>query len=90
MIHLVQRTTWAGGHPLTEARVNAQPAKDILRSRGFSVRGLSRRYGLPHEHVRRAIDGVVAPTVPVAIALTDATGLPVTDLFDEYALGRLR
>lgn len=70
--------------------MDVQPAKAILRSRGFSVRGLARAYGLPHEHVRRALDGVVAPSVPVAIALTAATDLAVTELFDDAALGRLR
>lgn len=75
---------------------DVQPARGLLRDRGYSIVGVARRFRLNQRHLREVLLGNVRPSHEVRVALCGLLGEPVTALFtcdalsDLYRTGRGR
>lgn len=60
--------------------MSARSAGDVLRETlaalGISQAELARQTGLTTKHINRVVAGVAPVSVPVAMAIGDATGIP--------------
>lgn len=63
--------------------------KQMLRARGYSVAGVARRYGIKVDQLNNVLNDKILPPHEVRVALSDALGMPVTEVFPEDVLARV-
>ena len=70
------------------SRFGQQPARLLLRRRGYSLKGLAEEIGVPESHFRKAVGGYIRPRPEIVARLPRIVGIPIDRLFDERVLAR--
>ncbi|MEV7329577.1 hypothetical protein [Micromonospora sp. NPDC093244] len=65
------------------SRFGDQPARLLLRRRGYILKDLSEKIGVPERHFLDALAGRIRPRPEVINDLPALVGIPVTKLFTE-------
>ncbi|GIJ75994.1 hypothetical protein SAMN05443287_106199 [Micromonospora phaseoli] len=65
-----------------------QPARLLLRRRGYKLKDLAEQIGVPEMHFRRALAGHIRPRPEIISDLPAVVGLPLTKLFTEVVLAK--
>ena len=70
------------------SRYGPQPARVLLRKRGYSLKGLAEEIGVPEGHFRKVINGHTRPRPEILAELPRIVGIPATRLFSELMLAK--